>query len=132
ARQGSDFLHNLLAFYDLTEDGVAVIQPTRRRKRDEELAAVCTRARVGHRQLAGLVERHAFSEFVFELVAGSAGAGAKRTAALDHEVRNDAMERQAIIKGPLGRLASLWIGELFRSGREAHKILHGLRSMLLK
>jgi len=56
ARHIRDFLHNLLAFHDLAEDGVAVIQPTCGRERNKELAAICTGARVGHGQLARLVE----------------------------------------------------------------------------
>ena len=43
-----------------------------------------------------------FTVFVAELVAGAAGAGALRAAALDHEVGDDAVERQAVVEALAG------------------------------
>jgi hypothetical protein len=58
-----------------------------------------SRAGVGHRQLARLVElvRRALG-LVLELVAGAAHAGARRIAALDHEVGNHAMEDGSVVQ----------------------------------
>jgi hypothetical protein len=61
------------------------VQPGGRRDRDEELRAVGARAGVGHREQVRLVEPQVRVDLVGELVAGAAGAGAERVAALDHE-----------------------------------------------
>ena len=53
--------------------------------------------------------------FVGELVAGTATSGPLRIATLDHEVRHDAMERQAVI-------------ELV--ARERHEVVDALRRQL--
>ena len=63
-----------------------------RPERDEELAAVRVRPRVGHREDAGLVVAQLRVELVGELVAGAAGALPERIAALDHEAVDHAVE----------------------------------------
>ena len=65
---------------------------------DEELRAVGVRARVGHRQQARLVELEVRPELVLEAVAGIARAGAQRIAALDHELRDDAVELDPVVE----------------------------------
>ena len=42
-------------------------------------------------------------DFVFEAIAGAAAAGAGGIAALDHEVRDDAVEDRAVVKLRHGR-----------------------------
>ena len=61
-----------------------------------KLRAVGVRPGIGHRERAAddLVR----VDLVLERVAGAAGAGALRTAALDHEVLDDAVERQPVIE----------------------------------
>ena len=42
-------------------------------------------------------------DFIVEHIAGAAGAGADRAAALDHEVRDDAVEAQTVVvRGGVG------------------------------
>ena len=62
---------------------------------DEELRAVGARAGVGHGQQVGLVEGQLGVRLVLERVAGTAGAGAERAAALDHEAADHAVEARA-------------------------------------
>ena len=71
------------------------IQPRRRRQRDEELAAIRIRPRVGHAEhaRARVLERGA--DLVLECVAKdgrAAAAGACRVAALGHEAGDYAVE----------------------------------------
>ncbi len=89
--------HDILTFDDFAKDGVVAGEPRRGRNGDEELAAVGAGAAVGHGQLAGLVElvRRALG-LILEAVAGSAHAGARRVAALDHEVGNHAVKDGAV------------------------------------
>jgi hypothetical protein len=51
-------------------------------------------------------------ELVFERIPGTAGAGAFGAAGLDHEIRDDAMEREAVIEAVFGEL--LEVGYCFR------------------
>jgi hypothetical protein len=76
---------------DLAEDGVLAVEPRAGiGGDDEELRAVRVRAGVRHRESAAL--DLVVVELVLELVAGAARAGAGRVAALDHEVRDHAVE----------------------------------------
>lgn len=130
ACDSDEFGDDVLAFHDMTEDGMAVIQPSGGRERNEELAAVSARAGVGHGQFAWRIKPHALDEFIFELITGPARAGPQRATSLDHEFGYDAMEGQSIIEGPLGGLARPGVSELFRSCRETNKILHSLWGVL--
>jgi hypothetical protein len=69
-----------------------------RRVRDEELAAIGVRACVRHRNNAGVVLERIATQFVLELVAGTAAPGACGVAALNHEVVDDAMKRYSVIE----------------------------------
>ena len=53
-------------------------------------------------------------------------------AALDHELRNDAMKRQSVEKRPLGLLSRLGVGEFLGAFREADEILDGLGRLFFK
>ncbi len=104
----------------VAKNRMTVIQPRCRYFRDEELRTVCARAAVGHRQDAGAVVAQVGVEFVREGVAGIALTRTQGVAALAHELRNDAVEDQAIVE----RLAALD----FRFGvvafSEGHKVGH--------
>ena len=65
---------------------------------DEELRAVGAGAGVGHGQQVRPVEAQVGMELVVERVAGPAGARAQGVAALEHEVRDDTVERQTVVK----------------------------------
>ena len=111
---------------DLAEDGVLAVQVRGLAYRDEELRAVGSRARVGHRQQVGLVELQLGVELVGELVARAAAAGAGGVAALDHEAADDPVEDHAVVEragaaagGVLGRVLLGALGQ-------AHEVGDGL------
>ena len=79
---------------------------------DEELRAVRVRPRVRHRERAA--DDLVLVELVLELVAGASRAGPERAPALDHEVRDHAVEREPVVEAV---------------GRELREILDRLRSL---
>src|SRR6266545_5850965 len=88
---------------DLAEDRVLAVEPRGLLGgHDEELRAVGVGARVGHRQRAA--HHLVLVDLVLEGVAGAAGAGALRAAALDHEVGDDAMEDEPVVEALAGQL----------------------------
>ena len=100
-----DALHDVHALHDAAEDGVLVVEPRARRRRDEELRAVGVGAGVGHREGEGAVVAQRAVELVLELVApdgGAAGAVAERVARLAHEPLDDAVEDDAVVVAWLG------------------------------
>src|ERR687897_78930 len=78
------------------KDRVLAVEPGRGVGRDdEELAAVRVRAGIGHRKRAA--DDLVLVDLVLELVARTAGPGAERAAALDHEVLDHTVEDQAVV-----------------------------------
>ena len=71
---------------------------------DEELASVGPRTRVGHGEETGAVVLQSGSELVGELVARTAHAGAGGIASLDHEIRDDAVEGDAVVEAAAGEV----------------------------
>src|SRR5262249_15400960 len=97
-RHRGDAAEYVKATNELAEDGVVEIEEALWADGHEELRAVGVLARVGHRQLAVAAEDRLGVELVVELEAGPAGTVTAGVAALDDEVRHDAMERQAVVK----------------------------------
>src|SRR5258708_6173122 len=97
---------------------------------DEELRAIGVGAGVGHGEFAGLLEAVLRAlGLVGELVAGAAHAGALGVAALDHELRNHAMEDAAVVE--LCALLAAAV-PLFGSFGEADKVGYGLGGVFLE
>src|SRR5579871_1052781 len=78
-----DRVDHILPLGHLTEHRVLAVEPIGHYMRDEELAAVGVRTRVGHRKAADLVLAGIVFHFVFELVARSAAPAAGRISALN-------------------------------------------------
>src|SRR6266568_9443478 len=93
ARYLGNFVRDVLAFDNFTEDRVVAGEPRCGRNGDKKLASIGSGATVGHGQLAGLVELvgRALS-LVLKAVAGTTHSRACGVAALDHEVGNDAVK----------------------------------------
>ena len=68
--------------------------------RDEELGTVGAGARVRHGKHAGAVMLEVRAALVLKTVAGASHARAGGVAALDHEIRNHAVELEAVIEAP--------------------------------
>lgn len=99
-----DRVDDVLAFGHMAEDRVLVIEMWRRTVRDEELAAIGLRTSICHGEDAWLVVLQVRTEFVFELVAWAARACARGITALDHEIGDDAVKRDAIVVTALGEI----------------------------
>ncbi len=65
---------------------------------NEKLASIGVRSRVSHREDAGTVVPEGFVKLVLKLVSGIAGTGSLRAAGLNHEVGDDTVEGQLIVK----------------------------------
>ena len=109
-----------------------VVEPRRGGERHEKLAAVGVGPRVGHREHAGLRVAQLRVELVGELVARPTRAGAERAPALQHECVNHAMERQAVVKRPLGLLTGLRIREFLRAFGEPDEISDRVGNFLIE
>jgi hypothetical protein len=75
---------------------------------DEELRAVRVRPGVGHGQRPA--HDLVVVDLVLERVARAAGAGARRVAALDHEVADDPVEDHAVVEALAGELLEVGDG----------------------
>src|SRR5215207_2427428 len=111
-----DRIDGLHAGRDAPEHGVLAVEPGGLLGgHDEELAAVGVRAAVGHGERAA--HDLVLVDLVLELVAGAAGSRALRTATLDHEVLDHAVEDQAVVVAVAGQL---------------DEVVHGLRRVLVE
>ena len=82
----------------LAEDGVLAVELGDGVLGDEELGAVGVGAGVGHGEASGDGEGERGIELIVEVVAGVAGAVARRVATLDHEAGDDAMEGESVVE----------------------------------
>jgi hypothetical protein len=106
---------------------VLVVEPRRRRERDEELAAVSVRPAVGHGENPGLVVPQLRAELVGEGETGAAGSLAQRIPALNHEIGDDAVENGAVIVRLLHFFPGPRVGPFKSSFSEPGEVGHGLR-----
>src|SRR5216684_4696632 len=132
ARKRRDFVGNVLPFDHFAKNCVAIIEPRSRGYGYEKLAAVRVGPRIGHGELAGLVVPQRLVEFIGELIARPAGAGAQRAAALNHEVGDHAVKRQAVVKRPFHGFSRFGVGEFLCAFGEFDEVGHRLRRFLFK
>ncbi len=98
-----DRVGDVLAGRDAAEDRVLAVQPRRIVDGDdEELRAVRVRPGVRHREVAA--RDRVVVELVLERVAGTTRPVAARATALDHEVRDHAMEHETVVVALAGEL----------------------------
>src|SRR4051812_13940753 len=81
-----DRVHHVHPLGDLTEDGVLLVQVGLARMADEELRPARVLAGVSHRERARVVNLLLARGLTLDLKARTAGAGAHRATALNHEV----------------------------------------------
>lgn len=112
-----DRVHDVLAFDHFPKDAVTIVQVRLGFVSDEELGAVGIGSRVGHRQDTGSVVLELWMKFIFELISGTTTSAAFGTPALDHEVGDDAVEAQTVVK--------LLLTEIL-------EVLHSLGSLVIK
>eukprot|EP00961_Rhodomonas_salina_P009996 134542-Rhodomonas_salina.1 len=100
-----ELLNNIHALNNLSEHYVLAVKPRRGDGGDKELGAVGARARIGHGQLTRLGVLN-LEVFVREGAAVDGGAASAilvgEVAALEHEVRDDAVEGAACVASPQG------------------------------
>src|SRR5699024_6686761 len=115
---------------DFTDDGVPVAEMRLLPDGDEERGAVRAGAGIGHRQQVRAVELQLRMELVGERVTRSAGTGAERATALDHEAVDDPMEPEAVVEPLRTRLARLRVAPLPRTFGETDEVVDGLRRVI--
>jgi hypothetical protein len=103
---------------DFPEDRMTVVKPGSRYMGDEELAAVGVGTGICHGKYAGFAVSQALGKLIFEAVTGTAGAGTCRIAALDHELRDHAMEREPVMEAALREIDEIQHGERCLVGKE--------------
>lgn len=88
---------NILPFDHLAKDGVLAVEMGLGRVGDEELAAICARASICHRERASFVLVRIAAGFVLEGVAWAAATCASGVAPLNDEVADHTVEAHAVI-----------------------------------
>jgi len=86
---------------------------------DEELTAVGAGSGIGHGEETATVVLETGSELVGEFVTGPPHAAACRITALDHEIRNDAVEGDSIVESAAGEI------QIVRYGNRGLAGIHG-------
>ena len=130
ARQFGNFYGHVQSFDHVAEDCMLVVKPRCWRDGDEKLASICVGPGVGHGKLAGLVMPQRVVELIGEAITGVAGSCPQGASSLNHELRDHAVERQAIIKGSLHFLTGARILEFLCALGKADKILDCFRRFL--
>src|ERR1035437_5046904 len=115
-----DLFDHVVALDDFAENAVLIIQVRSGCHGNEELAAVGIGSGVGHGEEAGLGVFQGGVELVGEFVAGPATARTFGIAALDHEIRNDAMKNGAVVERLPG----------FRTIGKGDKVVHGVGRLI--
>ena len=77
---------------------MVAVQPGSRCQSDEELAAASVRACISHGQNTLVIMLQAFTELVFNLIAGAAHTGTGRVAALNHKTVDYTVKNNTVIK----------------------------------
>ena len=90
-----------------------IVEPWRRFVRNKKLASIGSRPGIGHRERAPL--DLVLVELVLEGVPGATRSRPRRVAALDHEVRDDAVEDELVVE---------------TVARELDEVVDGLRRVL--
>src|SRR5262249_20240158 len=121
----ADLVDDVEALRHLTEDGVLAVEVRLGRVADEELRAPRVAPGVGHRQRPAHVPFRGGVDLALDVVAGAAGAGAERAAALDHKVVDHPVEREPVVEGPLHLLPGLGVDPFPLSGRQADEVGDG-------
>src|ERR1700686_506140 len=132
ARQFRNFCGDIHSFDHLAENGVLVIEPGRRCHGDEKLATVCAGSGVGHGELSRFVVPQILMKLIGKTIAGIAGSRSLRASALNHKLRNHAMENEAVVKWTLHFLTGLRVLEFLGAFRKADEIRDRLRRFLFQ
>ena len=130
-----------LVIRDFAENGVMAVEPFGWHGGDEELGAVgavdlavhaAAQAGVCHGQQVRAIEGQAWNDFIIEVVARAASAGAQRAATLDHEILDDAVEGQTIVERFVARLTGERVGPFLLASGEAQEVGHGFRGLVIE
>ncbi len=92
-------LYYIFSLWNSAEDNVAAIEPASLGSCDEKLTSICSRPCISHWQTERLVSK--FEVFIFETSSkdrlSSSSITSCEISSLDHEIRNDSMERTSFI-----------------------------------
>lgn len=111
-------IYNVLTLSDFTEDRVLSIEVRGRVVGDEELGAVGIGASISHGENSCFVVAEFADELIGELVSRAAPTGAGGITALDHEVRDHAVELDVVVVAALGEVEEICAGGGSSAGEE--------------
>jgi hypothetical protein len=112
-RNGIDFvalanrINNLLAFGDLAENRVPTVQMRCGIMSDEKLGAIGARASICHRENTCFGVLQIGVKLICEFVTWAAATAASRIAALDHEICDHSVKRNAVVVTTLGEVQEI-------------------------
>src|SRR5262245_3584855 len=132
ARHRGNLVRHVLTFHDFAKNRVPVVQPRCRGHRNKKLAAVGIRSGIGHGKLSRLRVLERRMKLICELVSRPAHPRSVWAASLNHEVRNDAVENQPVVKRPLLLFSGLFVCEFLGSFRQTDEILNRLRRFFIE
>ena len=126
----ADLVDDVETFDDFAEYGVVTVEVggVLAAVADEKLGATGVAAGVGHGQYAAVVILVIARQFAVDLIAGAAIADAIGAAALDHEIGDDTVKGQAIIKALFSEGNEVFnsIGGIFFKEVDLHNALFGV------
>jgi hypothetical protein len=112
-----NLIDHILAALHLSKNGVLAVQPIRHDVRDKELAAIGVWSRVGHAERPHFVALGIVLGLILKTITRTSAASTGRIAALDHKIRDHAMENGAVVEAFL---------------RKKYKIVDGFGRLLSK
>ena len=100
-------IHNILAGDNLSKYRVLVVKPPGRNMRDEKLAAIGSRPRVGHRKDARLAMGESRVKLILEFVPRPTTTRPRGVATLNHEILDDPMKNNTIVVTTPGQIQKI-------------------------
>lgn len=131
AFNASNLFDDVEPFDDFAEDGMAIVEVGRWDFGDEELRTIGVGACICHRKDTRRIVTEFRREFIAELIPWAACSRSAWATALNHEIGNDAMERQSIVERTRIRFAEFFIHEFDLARSKSDEIFDSIGDDIL-